>query len=399
MVKEVIKGHFALELEGIIGDTIKWYKHLHENPELSFAEIGTSNYIYEEIKKIIGVDELTRPTKTSVMAVIKGEKAGKTIAFRADIDALPITEEAEVEYRSKTSGVMHACGHDAHTSMLLSALKILVTMKNKISGEIRFLFQHAEELPPGGAVAMIEAGVMKGVDYVFAFHIGPMFKTGTMVYKEGICFAASDNFHIKVIGSGIHASMPHLSIDPIVIGAQIVNNLQIITSRNIDPLLTPVVSVTAFHGGTTAHNIIPESAIILGTVRSLDKKVREEVKSLMFRIAENTAAAHGAKCEVKWEYGYSVGHNNKEALNIMLEAFREFLPEERIIDQKVPMFGGEDFTAFQEKANGCMVFMGTGDSDAKTEYPLHSAKFKMDFNAFQYGIAGFLHIAKRVCFK
>src|SRR5579875_820839 len=235
-------------------DVIRWRRHLHQNPELSFEEKKTSQFVYETLQSFGGL-ELSRPTKTSVLARLIGTHPGPILALRADMDALPIVEENTFEFASNTPGKMHACGHDGHTAMLLGTAKILTKFKDFIHGEVRFIFQHAEELFPGGAQQMVDAGVMEGVESVIGIHLWSPIPVGKIAIRSGPFMAGPDTFYITIRGKGGHAAQPNLTVDPVVIAAQVVTNLQHIVSRNIDPLDPVVLSVTQFHEGT-AHNII-----------------------------------------------------------------------------------------------------------------------------------------------
>lgn len=242
-------------VEDVRDEVIGWRRHLHRNPELSFQEEETSRFVYETLESFDNL-ELSKPTPTSVLARLVGGKLGRTIALRADMDALPITEETDFEFVSKNEGVMRACGHDGHTAMLLGTAKILPGLKEEIKGEVRFLFQHAEELHPGRAEEMVEAGVMEGMDAIITIYLWSQLEIGKIGVVYGPMLAAPDDFKIVVEGKGGHATMPHQTVDSVAIGAQVVTNLQHVVSRNTDPLDNVVVSVTKFVGGTT-HNVVP----------------------------------------------------------------------------------------------------------------------------------------------
>ena len=247
-------------------DVVGWRRHLHRNPELSFHEEETSRFVHATLLSFGGL-ELSRPTPTSVVARLVGDHPGPTVALRADMDALPITEENDSEFVSRNPGVMHACGHDGHTAMLLGAARILSGMRDEISGEVRFLFQHAEETYPGGAEEMVRAGAMEGVDAVIGIHLWSGLPAGKVGIVHGPMMASPDTFEISVKGDGGHAAMPHQTVDAIAIGAQVVTNLQHVVSRETDPTENVVVSVTKFVGGTT-HNVIPGTVEMTGMVRS-----------------------------------------------------------------------------------------------------------------------------------
>ncbi len=372
---------------------IKWRRYLHENPELSFHEENTAQFVYETLASF-GNLELSRPTKTSVMARLIGKEPGKVLAIRADMDALPITEENTFEFASKNPGVMHACGHDGHTAMLLGTAKILSGMKDQIKGEVRFLFQHAEEIFPGGAEEMVQAGVMDGVDMVIGTHLWSPLEVGKIGVVYGPMMASPDTFWITVYGKGGHAALPHQTVDSIAVGAQVVTNLQHIVSRNTDPLDNLVVSVTQFVAGTT-HNVIPGSVKMWGTVRSFDAKLRETVPALMERVVKGITEAHGATYEFKYEKGYRPVINEHTVTRLMEETVREVFGEEAL-DMMKPNMGGEDFSAFQQKAPGCFFYIGAGNQEKGIVYPHHHPLFTVDEDALEKGVKLFVHAAFKI---
>lgn len=256
--------------EGLAEQLVAWRRHLHRHPELSFQEENTARFVTDTLASFGGL-ELSHPTPTSVVARLTGAKPGKILALRADMDALPILEENEFEFASGKPGVMHACGHDGHTAMLLAAARLLTERRDKLHGEIRFIFQHAEELPPGGAIELVEAGVMDGVDWVFGEHLASQLPVGQIGIAYGDMAASPDNFTIFIKGYGGHAGFPHRAVDTIAVGAQIVANVQHIVSRYTNPLDRLVVSVTQFTAGAS-HNVIPDTAILKGTVRSFESR-------------------------------------------------------------------------------------------------------------------------------
>jgi amidohydrolase len=240
---------FNDQLIAAMKDTVtEWRRYLHKHPELSFHEEKTSQFVYDQLVSFGGL-RVTRPTKTSVVATLIGSKLGKVLGLRADMDALPTQEENNVDYASENPGVMHACGHDGHTSMLLGAAKILSTMKDEINGEVRFIFQHAEELPPGGAQEIVETGVPDDLDYIVGIHLMSTIPTGKIGIIYGPVTANSDTFDLKIIGKGGHSSQPENSIDPVLMAAQFITNLQQIVSRNLDPADKLVISTTTLKAG------------------------------------------------------------------------------------------------------------------------------------------------------
>ncbi|GEL04621.1 M20 family metallopeptidase [Rummeliibacillus stabekisii] len=369
-------------------DVIKWRRHLHENPELSFEEEKTAQFVYDTLESF-GNLELSRPTKTSVMARLIGPNPGKTLALRADMDALPIHEENTFEFASQVPGVMHACGHDGHTAMLLGAAKILSGLKDQIKGEVRFFFQHAEELFPGGAEEMVQAGVMDGVDLVIGTHLWSPLELGKIGVVYGPMMAAPDTFWLTVNGKGGHAALPHQTVDSIAVAAQVVTNLQHIVSRNTDPLDNLVLSVTQFVGGTT-HNVIPGSVDICGTVRSFDADLRKTIPEKMERVIKGITEAHEATYDFKYEFGYRPVINDEEVTTVIEETVREVFGEEAL-DLMKPNMGGEDFSAYMEKAPGCFFYVGAGNEEKGITYPHHHARFTVDEDALEIGVKTFLH--------
>lgn len=370
------------------GEVISWRRYLHQHPELSFEEEKTAQFVYDTLASF-GTLELSRPTKTSVMARLIGAQPGKTLAIRADMDALPIQEENTFDFASKNPGVMHACGHDGHTAMLLGTAKILSSLKEEIKGEVRFLFQHAEELYPGGAEEMVQAGVMNGVDFVIGAHLWEPIELGKVGVVYGAMMAAPDTFWITVKGQGGHAAMPHQTVDSIAIAAQIVTNLQHIVSRNTDPLDQLVISVTQFIGGTT-NNVIPGSVEMCGTARCFEQNLRESIPRKMERVIKGITAAHEAEYEFTYEFGYRPVINDEEAAKVIEETVREVFGEEAL-DYTRPNMSGEDFSAFQQMAPGAFFFVGAGNPKKGIVFPHHHARFTIDEDALEIGIKTFIH--------
>ncbi|MCE4047686.1 M20 family metallopeptidase [Bacillus sp. Au-Bac7] len=390
---EATKSFIQASIDAVKEEVVTWRRHLHQYPELSFEEEKTSQYIYDQLKSF-GNIELTRPTKTSVVGRIIGALPGKVIAIRADMDALPIQEENESEYASQNPGVMHACGHDGHTAMLLGAAKVLSSLKSHIEGEIRLLFQHAEELFPGGAEEMVQAGVMDGVDTVIGAHLWSPLEIGKIGIVYGPMMASPDTFYLNVNGKGGHAALPHQTVDSIAIASQVVTNLQHIVSRNTDPLDNLVLSVTKFVGGTT-HNVIPGSVEICGTVRSFDPDLRKEVPKLMERVIKGITDAHGATYDFKYEFGYRPVINDARVTEVLEATVLEVYGNDAI-DRMKPNMGGEDFSAFQQVAEGSFFYIGAGNPQKGADFPHHHARFEIDEDSLEKGVNLFVYSALKL---
>ncbi len=370
-----------------------WRRHLHRHPELSFHEHETSRYVRSQLQALDqqGVLTITAPTPTSVLAVLRTERPGSTLLIRADMDALPIEEENAVPYRSDRPGVMHACGHDGHTAMLLGAVELLLARRQELSGELRFLFQHAEELPPGGAVELVQAGVMRGVDYVLGAHLWAAGRTGLIGIAPGPATAAPDRFSVTVRGRGGHAAMPHQTVDPVLVAAHLVTALQSIASRNVDPLESVVVSVTQLQAGS-AYNVIPDEVTLHGTVRTLSRTLREDVPTLLRRITDGVCAAFGATGEVEYGLGYPSVLNDAAFTTLVQEVAVQTFGAERVVGI-APSMAGEDFAYYQEQAAGCFFSVGSGNPDLGITYPHHHPRFDIDEDALPNGTLLFVNTA------
>ncbi|WP_026592969.1 M20 family metallopeptidase [Bacillus sp. UNC437CL72CviS29] len=366
---------------------IEWRRHFHRYPELSFHEEKTSQFIYDILQTIPHL-EISRPTKYSIMARLTGKRSGKTIAIRADMDALPIREENQFEFVSKNPGVMHACGHDGHIAMLLGTVYTLVEQREKIQGEIRFLFQHAEENFPGGAGEMVAAGVMEDVDYIIGAHLWASLEVGKVGVIYGPAMAAPDVFKITIEGKGGHAGIPHETVDSIAIGTQVVTQLQQIVSRLTNPLDSLVLSVTQFHAGTT-HNVIPEQAKIEGTVRSLKHELREQTAQQIENIVKHITEAYGATYHYSYEYGYRPVVNDEWVTQLVENTALELYGRERV-SRLQPTMAGEDFSAFLQKAPGTFFFIGAGNKEKGIVYPHHHPRFTFDEDALPIGVEVFV---------
>ena len=373
-----------VELGGVAPDAVAWRRHLHAHPELSFQERETAAFVRERLESFGGL-ELSSPTPTSVIATLRGGRSGRTLALRADMDALPIQEESGVEFASETPGVMHACGHDAHTAMLLAAARLLVARREELAGEVRFVFQHAEEQPPGGAAQIVAAGALDGVDAVVGCHVMSDLESGRIVALDGPCTAAADVFSARIVGRGGHGAEPHKSVDPIAVAAQAISSLQHIVARETPPLESVVLSVTRIAGGS-ADNIIPESVEFGGTVRTYREDLRRHTRSAMQRVLAGVAAAHGATCELDYIEGYAPVVNDPTLAALVREVAGERA------DEQPPLTAAEDFSAYLRRAPGCFFFVGAGSSDA---FPHHHPRFTIDEAALPVGIDALSRTALR----
>ncbi|MGE7594676.1 amidohydrolase [Peribacillus frigoritolerans] len=375
-------------IEAVKDEVIAWRRYLHKYPELSFQEEKTAQFVYEKLQTF-GELEISRPTKTSIMARLIGQQPGKVIALRADMDALPIVEENDFDFVSQNSGVMHACGHDGHTAMLLGTAKIFTQIKEQIKGEVRFLFQHAEELPPGGAQEMVRAGALDGVDMIIGTHLLSTLPLGKIGLGYGPIMAGADTFNITLVGKGGHASQPELTVDPIAIGTQVVSNLQHIVSRYRDAQDALVISVTQFHGGS-AINVIPSKVSIGGSVRSFNPQQQVEIPNFIERIVKGITEAHGATYEFDYQFGYAPTINDEEVTRLMDETVCEVFGEESREILK-PIMGSEDFSAFQEVVPGTYIGIGARNEEKGIIYPHHHPKFTVDEQALQNGVKLYVH--------
>jgi len=374
-------------------EVIAWRRYMHRHPELSFAEHATAQYIEDTLRTFPNLI-VTRPTATSVMARLIGGRPGRTLAIRADIDALPIQEDTGLPFSSESEGAMHACGHDGHTAIVLGAAKVLSEAQPFLAGEIRFLFQHAEELPPGGAEEMVAAGVMDGVDWVIGAHLQSPVEVGKIGVIAGQMLASPDTFHITLTGKGGHAAEPHKAVDTIAIGAQLVGNLQLLVSRCFNPMDPLVVSVTKFIGGHT-HNVIPGTVEMSGTVRCMNPEVRQEVPRRMEQIIQGITAAHGASYELKYEFGYRPVINDEEVTRVVEETAIELFGHEALYRIQ-PSMSADDFSAFQHKAPGTYFNIGAGNRAQGIVYPHHHPKFTIDEGSLVIGVKMFVAVAAKL---
>jgi len=372
-------------------DIQAWRRDIHEHPELLYDVHRTAGFVADRLKEF-GCDEIvTGLGQTGVVGVIKGRRpAGgdiKVIGLRADMDALPIEEATGLPYASKTPGKMHACGHDGHTAMLLGAARYLAETRN-FAGDAVVIFQPAEE-GGAGAQAMINDGLMERfkIDQVYGMHNGPGLPVGSFAIRPGPLMAATDSIDITVEGRGGHAAQPHKCIDSLLVGAQLVTVLQQIVGRNIDPLESAVISICEFHAGN-ARNVIPQTAILRGTVRTLTPKVRELVERRVQEVVDGVALVTGAKIALTYIRGYPVTVNHAEQTETALRAAKEIAGEANVHEMP-PMMGAEDFSYMLEARPGAFIFCGNGDSAG-----LHHPAYNFNDEAIVYGTSYFVKIVE-----
>ncbi|MBO1005787.1 M20 metallopeptidase family protein [Pseudogracilibacillus auburnensis] len=376
--KSHLLNEIFVELENNYPEIVSWRRHMHQHPELSFKEVQTAKYIEEKLVNF-GLEVKTNIGGNGLIGILKGDQPGKTIALRADFDALAINDEKDVPYKSLNPGVMHACGHDAHTSALLGTAQALSKFRDQLKGNIIFIFQHAEELPPGGAKFMIEENVLTGVDYVFGAHLASDIPLGQVAIGAGYKMAAVDKFEIVIEGKGGHGARPHNTVDSIVIGSEVVNSLQKIVSRRISPLDSAVVTIGVFQAGS-AFNIIANTARLEGTVRTFDEKVRQQVKEEIHSIVKGITEAFHASYKIDYLHGYPALFNPKEETEIVGKLLSEVFSEESVIDFE-PGMGAEDFAYFLQERPGTFFKVGSRNDDENTHFPHHHPNFDFDEKA------------------
>jgi amidohydrolase len=361
---------------------------LHQYPEVAHREFKTHKILLEHLERL-GIEIRAPVAGTGIVADIRGKGRGKTVALRADIDALPIKEENDVPYRSLNDGFMHACGHDAHMSMVYGAALVLNDMRDKLDGNVRLIFQPAEEEGTlGGAKPMIEEGALEGVDYILGMHVWPELPEGTVGYRSGPFFAAADTFHLDIIGKGGHGAKPDMTVDPIVVSSKVIDALQMISSREIDPLEPVVVTVGSIHGGT-AHNIIPDRVEMKGTVRTMNPKTRDTMEARMRRIIGGITSAFNASYSLNYIYGYPVLVNDRNVTEIMRSNLENLVGKERVVEARQTM-GGEDFAYYLQKVPGTFLLLGVYNEKLGYVNSVHTSRFNLNEDILPLGSAIFV---------
>ncbi len=368
-----------------------WRRHFHENPELLYEVHKTAAKVAELLKEF-GVDEIvTGIGRTGVVGIINGNKndSGTTIGLRADMDALPIKEETNKPYASKVDGLMHACGHDGHISMLLGAAKYLCETRN-FNGRVALIFQPAEEGGAGGK-AMIDDGLMERFDIkeVYGMHNAPTIPVGSFATRDGAMLASVDQLDIKITGVGGHAAMPHNCVDPILAASAIVQAIQSFASRNVDPLNSVVVTITKFQAGD-AYNVIPTNAQLGGTVRTLDEEMRDLAEKRIGEIVEHVARAHGCSAELKYDRQYPTTVNHTKQYLFASEVARSLAGEENVETNTPQVMGAEDFSFMLQARPGAFIYLGNGDTAG-----LHHPEYDFNDEAIPHGISFFAELVRK----
>lgn len=368
---------------------IQMRRELHMNPESSWEEFRTSQRVKEELDKM-GIPYIS-VAGTGVLATIEGKEKGKTVALRADMDALEVTETNDVPYKSQNPGKMHACGHDGHTAMLLGAAKIFSEIKDELKGTVKLIFQPAEEVAAGAKKMIAESDFMDTVDSVFGIHLWSGVPVGKVSVESGPRMASADLFKIKVTGKAGHGSMPHQTVDSVVVASAIVMNLQSMVSREFSPLESVVVSVGSLHSGTR-FNVIAGDAVLDGTTRCFNPEIRAELPGIIERIAKHTAAAYKAEATLEYTNGTPPTINDEDCSKTATESVEKILGKEGVqLMEKTT--GGEDFAFFLEKAPGAIAFVGVRNEDIGACYAHHHDKFNIDEDGLEVGTALYVQYA------
>ena len=368
-------------------------RHLHKNPELSFKEFQTQQYVWERLDEI-GISNKKKIAETGIIAMIEGKNpSAKIFALRADMDALPIQETNKTDYVSQNAGVMHACGHDVHTSSLLGVASVLQQLKSEFSGTVKLLFQPGEEKLPGGASLMIKEGALKNpsVSGILGQHVMPMIETGKVGFRSGVYMASTDEIYVTVKGKGGHGAIPHQNIDPVLIASHIIVALQQIVSRNANPIMPSVLSFgKVMANGAT--NVIPDSVYLEGTFRTLDEKWRSDAHTKMIRMANAIAEGMGGSCEFKIIRGYPALVNNPQLTASARKNAEAYLGKENVLDLDIWM-AAEDFAFYSQETNACFYRLGTRNEANGITSSVHTSTFDIDEKALLTGVGLMSYLA------
>ncbi len=378
-IKALSSKHFA--------KMVKLRREFHQYPELAYNEYKTSERVARELKKL-AIRARTGVARTGVVGILAAKKKGKTIALRADMDALPITEQTNLPYESRIDGLMHACGHDAHMACVIGAATILSELRDQLNGNVKFIFQPSEESPPGGAKPMIRAGALKNPDVsgIFGLHCDSGIPIGKIGVKEGPFMAQADSFDITIKGVSGHGARPHDGIDAILIAAQVLQALQTIASRKADPVQPVVVSVGKIEGGTK-RNIICDRVTLQGTSRTLSNEVAKRIPRWLKEIVSGVTRSAGATFELKYSLGYPVLINQPQATDLARQTITRMFGKQAVFEIKKPLMGAEDFAFYLQKVPGSFLRLGIRNPKKKAVYPWHHPKFTVDEDALEIGAA------------
>ena len=383
------------ECKEIEAEIVAIRRDLHKIPELGFHLPKTRDYVIRKLEEI-GIPYRLSEKDSSIIATLKGKQPGKVLALRADMDALPITEDTELPFCSEHKGCMHACGHDAHTAMLLGAIRVLYPHREELRGEIRFLFQTAEEQAKGAAI-LLENGALEGADAIFGMHIGSILDktipSGTMACLSGPVMASYDRFILEVQGVGCHASTPEKGIDPINIAAHIVLALQAIPSREIAGTEPAILTIGLIHGGEL-YNAIPSGVRIEGTTRAFQEDVRQRLAKRIKEVSENTAKAFGGSVSLTMDFGAPPVTNDSDLTALAQGCLKEVFQDKLLTHIDKPSMIGEDFALYQQSVPGCFLFLSSSNPEKGTDYPHHHAKFTVDEDVLWKGSAAFVALAE-----
>lgn len=396
MTQSISNAELLERAKGIHEQIRSWRREIHRHPELTFTEHRTAGLVSSTLSSL-GIETETEVAKTGVVGHIKGG-SGPVVGLRADMDALPIQEVNGTEFDSTRPGIMHACGHDAHTAMLLGAATILKELadEKRLPGTIRLLFQPSEEAQDdegkSGGMRMVEEGALKGLDAVFGLHVDSKLEVGTVGTRSGPMLAAADEFELTIRGSGGHAAAPHLTVDPIALSGLVINAIHQVVSRRVNPIESGVITIGSIHGGQ-ASNVIPETVAMTGTIRSYTPEIRNLLHEELQK-AVNVVEAMGGKAELKINLGYPPTVNNPEATEVMFSATRALLGEDNVKQADMVM-GAEDFSYMAQAAPGCFLRIGVKNPGWDRMYPVHRADFRMDENALPVGAASLAAAALR----
>ncbi|WP_258360775.1 M20 metallopeptidase family protein [Moorella sulfitireducens] len=385
-----------LEASHALLPTLKaWRRDFHRYPELAYQEYKTAHKISSALQSV-GIEVYSGLAGTGVIGILRGEGPGPNIAFRADMDALPLEEQNQINYKSENPGIMHACGHDGHIAILLGAATLLAQRRRELKGKVVFIFQPAEEaLPAGGANRLVaEAGeLIFPLDYIFGFHLWPELPAGKIAAPVGPVMAAGDIFQVEVLGKGGHGANPHKAVDAVLLASQMVVSLQNILARQVDPHQAAVLSVGVINGGKSP-NVLPAKVLLKGTTRYFEPSLQEFFAQRIRQVLHGLALANGGDFYFEYQQGYKVTVNEKEATELVRACAARLVGEENVITQVVPSLATEDFSVYLQMVPGCYFWLGAGNAGKELNYPLHNPRFNFDEEVLVTGVALLVNLAR-----